>query len=230
MTRTEIIKAAHQHTENKLAGVIDDQIEYVHALQEFCAEHRFWWKKKNLTFSTAASTPTYDLASITTTPAGAGAYVEEITKVIRLDGTNVVPMEPITDDEAVATMMASTTADKPGTWTIDSSDVSKNQVIRMNIPNGVYTIQAFFWAMPNPSTDSSDDTVYIVPQALHHVIVTALEKNFCRIAFGVQDPKYTSAVQLYGKKVQQATMKPSFWSGKTQYFKDQSQTAVRSTR
>lgn len=230
MTRTEIIQTAHQHTENKLKDAINDRLEFTHAIQEFCGEHRFWWRKKNLTFSTAANTSTYDLTAITTSPSGAGQFVEEITKICRIEGTNVCDMNAITDDSAVATMMASTATDKPGTWTIDTSDLDNNQIIRTNVPNGIYTLQVFFWAMPNPSVDDSDDDVYIVPKALHHVIVTALEKTFARIAYGVQDPKYTSVVQTYQKKVAMATFRPSFWTGKSQYFKDQSGTAIRSTR
>lgn len=233
MTKSQIIDAAQKLTEKILIDQIDFSLLFTSVLQEFCAEQRFWWRKKSLSFSTAGATPTYDLTAITTVPANAGIFVEEITKIFRIDGTSPCPLSPVTDDEAVAQMIADTvTTDKPGSWTIDiATSLTNFQTLRLSpIPNGVYAVKVYFWAMPNINQDSSDETVYIVPVTLHHVLVTAMEKEIWRSAYGEQNPKYLTALNLYNKKVQQARVKPSFAAAKESYFSNRSGEAIRSTR
>jgi hypothetical protein len=231
--RSEVIALAQSITENKLVGQVDLNALYFQALQEFCGEKRFWWRKKNLSFSTTGGTATYDLSTATpvTVPAGAGAYIEEITKIVLIDGSDVCELDPITDDEAVAGIILDATNSKPAGWTVDSGDLELFQKLRLSpIPNGTYTVRVFFWAMPNADVDQSSDTIYVVPKPLHHCLVTALEKEIWRIAYGVQDPKYKTALDLYNKKVAMAAAKPSFWSGASQFFTSQSGEAITSTR
>jgi hypothetical protein len=233
MTRSQIKAYVQSITEKKLVGQVDFDALLNQVLQEFCAEHRFWWRKKSLTFNTAANTSTYDLTTITTVPAGSGVYVEEITRLYYIDSSaNIHEVTAVTDDEGVMTVIADTTTkDIPGTWSPDPNDLTLFQTIRIGpIPNGTYSMRAFFWAMPNPDQESSDDAIYIVPKPLHHVVVTGMEKEVWRLTYGEQDPKYITALNLYNKKVEMARLKPSFWSGKSQTFANQSGEAIRSTR
>lgn len=233
MTDTQVIKYVQGITENKLVDQVDYPSLFKQVLQEFCAEHRFWWRKKNLTFQTAAATPTYDLTQIATVPVGAGVFVEEITSLFYIDSSrNVTRLEPVTDDEADAVNIADTvTTDTPSTWSPDTTDLQLFQTVRIGpIPKSVYNLRVYFWAMPNPDQASSDHAIYIVPKPLHHVLCTGLEKEIWRLAYGVQDPKYATAQALYDKKVAAARLKPSFWSGKSNLFINQDEEAVRATR
>jgi hypothetical protein len=91
-------------------------------------------------------------------------------------------------------------------------------------------MRVFFWAMPNPAADNSDDVVYVVPSYLHHALVTALEKEVWRSVFGSQDPKYKTALDLYNKKVEIAKEVPAFATSFAPSFSSQSNEAIRSTR
>jgi hypothetical protein len=232
MTRSQIIATVQTITEGKLTDAqVDYELLYAQAIQEFCGEARFWWRKKNLTFTTTASTTTYDLASITTTPTGAGLFVAEITKITVVDSSNNVSgVDPVFDDESVAGMIADTSTRKPDVYTIDTSSLTAYQVLRFPVPDATYTMRVFFWAMPNPTADNSDDTVYVVPSYLHHALVTALEKEVWRAVFGAQDPKYVTALNLYNKKVEIAKEVPAFATAFAPSFSNQGNEAIRSTR
>lgn len=232
MTRSQIISIVKARTENKLTEAVDFNDLFTDVLQEFCAEHRFWWLKKRLTFSTAASTPTYDLTAVTTAPANAGPYVDEIIKVILIDSSgNECPLTPIFDAEAIVSMATDSTSAQPASWTVETNDLTAYQTLRLSkIPNGIYTVHVVFWAMPNPAADSSDDSITLVPATKHHILKTALEKEVWRLAYGEQDPKFKTALELYNKKVAQAKIRPSFSAQKEVYFSNQQEEAIRSTR
>lgn len=233
MTRSQIISIVNTRTENALVGVVDFNDLFNDVEQELCAEFRFWWLHKRLTFPTVSNTPIYDLSTITTTPTGAGPYVDEITRVVLVDAQgNVCELEPVFDDTSVTEMVAATTSNnKPSNWTIESNDLTLFQTLRLfPVPDGVYTIYVYFWAKPNPAADSSDDNIYVVPATQHHMLKTGLEKEVWRLKFGEQDPKYTTALAQYNKKVAQAKIRPSFSTQKDRLFINTDCEAIRSTR
>lgn len=233
MTRTQIIDLVKADTEHKMDNVVgfDWQAKLSQIEQEFCAKFRFWWRKKRLTFSTVASTPTYDLTTITTSPTGAGLYIEEITNVTLLNtSNNVCPLNPVTDDQSIAEYEADSSTDQPTVWMPDTSSLSNPQSIRLaKIPNGVYVVKVFFWAMPNPPEDVSDDIVYIIPSFLHHVLQTGLEREVWRLAYGEQDPKFDTAAKSFESKVKDAKVKRSIDSAHVNKFINQGGEAIRST-
>lgn len=231
MQRSQIIQLVQDQTEHHMDAQMDWNALFAQVLQEFCAEFRFWWRKKSLTFSTVGGTAVYDLTAITTVPANAGLFVEEITKVARVESaTSVCKLQPVTDDLSIAGYATDATADIPSVWMPDESSLSNPQSIRLGkVPNGVYTIYVYFWAMPNPVPDASDETIYIVPPFLHHVVQTALEKEVWRLWKGVEDPKYTTALALYNKKVSAAKIKRSLDGEHVAKFQNSNCEAVRST-
>lgn len=235
MTRTEIKERVQKKTENTLVDQVDYDALLDEIMQEFCSEHRFWWRKKRFTFATVGGTDSYDLTDTTnvvTTPADIGPYVEEITYVGRVDGTKICDVDPIFDDAAIAEWSVDTTQDKPGIYTIESNDLQKFQTLRLHkTPNGVYTMHVFAWLMPNPSADSaSDDQIYVVPSIWHHALQTGLEKEIWRLAYGEENPKYGTALALYNKKVAAAKVQPGFSTRKTQDWHRKDGNAIRSTR
>lgn len=232
MTRSQIIKQVNDRTENKLVGQVDFNDLFNDIYQEFCAEHRFWWLHKRLSFSTAANVATYDLNSITTVPASAGPFVDEITRVILIDSNaNVCPLVSVFDDEGVAATIAATGTDQPGLYTVELNDDTNEKIIRLSkTPNGVYTIHVYHWAAPNPTPDGNDDTIYLVPPTKHHILKTALEAEVWRLEYGEENPKYTTAIAKYNKKVALAKHKPAFSTQNEQFFNNQQNESIRSTR
>jgi len=233
MTKSQIIKLVQARTENSLVGVVDFDDLLNDVIQELCAEFRFWWLKKRLSFSTAAGTATYDLSSIVTSPAGAGPYVDEITGVVLIDSSgNPCKLVAIFDDLSIASAVTDATTGQPGSYTIETNDLSLFQTLRlMKIPNGIYTVHVFFWAMPNPDADAdSSDEITVIPATKHHILKTGLEKEILRIKYGEQDPKYVTALNEYNKKVEAAKVRPSFSAERELFFENMDGEAIRSTR
>lgn len=234
MTRSELTSIVQKKTENKLVGQVDYDSLISECEQEFCAEHRYWWRHKEFTFRTAAGTETYDLSdtsSVTTTPTGAGPFVEEITHICREDGTTVSDLDPIFDDAAIAEWDLDASQDKPGLWTISGRSLTSFQVLRLHkIPNGIYTLHVGAWMMPNPGVDPSDDVIYIIPPIWHHALQTCVEKEIWRLVYGEEDPKYVTALNLYNKKVEAAKAQPSFSTQKEVRLRRTDGRAIRSTR
>lgn len=234
MTRSELISKVNGKTENALVGQIDFNSLFLEVEQEFCAEHRFFWRKKRFTFPTVSGTDTYDLsdtATVVTTPVNAGLFVEEITFVGVVNGTQIDTIDPIFDDQAIAEWSLDTSQDRPGLYTIETNTLTNSQSIRLHkTPNAVYTIHVASWMMPNAVSDSSDEAIYIVPPYLHHVLQAGLEREVWRLKYGQQDPKFMTASQLYEKKVAAAKIQQGFSADKTVQMRRNDGRAVRSTR
>lgn len=234
MTRAEVISKVNKKTENSLVGQVDFQSLFLEIEQEFCAEHRYWWRHKRFTFSTVSGADTYDLSdtsAVTTTPANVGPFVEEITFVGRENGTKMDELDPIFDDSAIAEWGLDSAQDKPTVYTIESNTPTNAQTLRVHRkPNGIYTLHVFAWMMPQAVSDSSDETIYIIPPVWHHALQTGLEREVWRLKYGQQDPKFITANALYEKKVAAAKVQPAFSTKKTVQFRRNDGRAIRSTR
>jgi hypothetical protein len=234
MTRTELKLIVQKKTENKLVGQVDYDALISECEQEFCSEHRYWWRHKEFTFPTVAGTDTYDLSDtsvVVTTPTGAGPFVEEITHITMEDAGNIADLDPVFDDHTIAAWDLETTQDKPGVWTISGRSLTSTQILRLHkVPSGVFVMHVAAWMMPNPAVDTSDDVIYIIPPIWHHALQTCVEKEIWRMVYGEEDPKYVTALNLYNKKVAAAKKKPSFSTQREQFFSNQQEEAIRSTR
>lgn len=234
MTRPELITLVNRKTENALVGQLDFDQLCLEAQQEFCGEHRYWWRHKRFTLPTVSGTDTYDLTDTTnvvTAPINAGPFVEEITFVGVVNGTQIDILDPIFDDQAIAAWSLDTSQARPELYTIEQNSLTNSQILRVHkVPNGVYTLHVHAWMMPTASTDSNDETIYIIPPIWHHVVQTLMEREVWRLKYGEQDPKFTTAAQLYEKKVAAAKVQPSFTTGKEIQWRRNDGRAVRSTR
>lgn len=227
ITRSEIIELVKILTERKQETVFNYNLLFAHCMQEFCSETRFWWRKVTATFNTVNQTSQYDLSSIALTPALTGISFQELTKVYFVQtATSIIPLTPIFDDSAVTAQIEDTgSGGLPSIYTFDFTDY---KTLRLNKPNGVYKIRLVGWGFPNPSSDTSDDSVPLVPPAHHRAIVHCMEKYIWRIIYGLQDPKFITAKAQYDDCVLDATMKKRFTTDYQEQFVS-SEDAIRST-
>jgi hypothetical protein len=85
VTKTQLIELADARTERR-GKTLNLKLEYLNALQEFCLESRFYWRRKTLTFNTQAGISTYDLSSsiTVTTNLGVSAFMmRDVNGVLR---------------------------------------------------------------------------------------------------------------------------------------------------
>ena len=227
MTKSEIIELASSNTERRAEGQLNLNLLLMHAIQKFCAEKRFWWRKKTLTFNTSPTVSTYDLAAVTTTPANAGVEVEEITELVWVENAaRIHELEPIFDDLSVIEMIENAQPGQPASYTVDPNSY---QTLRINLPAGAYTLRMTYWAMPNPATDDVSDAVPLVPKYLHYALADRLEMDILRRLYGPLDAKYLAAKADYEEDVLKAMAKNSFEASQAHQFITRER-AVRSTK
>jgi hypothetical protein len=220
MTRSQIIELANTRTEGR-AKTLNLKLEFLNALQEFCLESRFYWRKKSITFNTASGTATYDLSS-------SDAQLEEIISVRYVENaTSVHILEPLFDTQAIEELQEATTTGKPGTYNIEPGT---SQTLRIGpIPSGIYKMRTTAWAVPvvDPEDDSAE-TIPLVPAWLHRTIAKLLERNILGFLYGEENARFARADAEYQKQLQQAMARRDGMIGKVVEYKSR-EDAIRST-
>ena len=228
MTRDSIVELADQWTERKGKQFNLSKL-YEFACAHVCKQNRFWWRKKFVTFNLVAGTTTYDLTSITTTPALTETGVEEIItwKIVVADssGTTFPELIPIFDDEGVFSMLENTVSAQPGRYAMG---VDALQTLRIDPPDQAYKSRLTFWAMPNFSDDSSSTAVPLIPPWHHNAIVECMAAEILENVYGLQDIKATTMRARYQATLTDMQMRPRFTTNYTQSIAS-SEDAVRST-
>lgn len=228
MTKSEIIELANELTERKAEKILNLPLLFTHVIQDFCGRNRFWWRRMSVSFSTVLNTRTYDFTNATTFPSLTEINVEEIVKLVIVEATNPIKtteLVPVFDDQTLIEMQQNTQSGKPGRYTIDSNG---NTVLRLDLPDGVYSMVLTFWAMPNPGTDTAVNTVPLVPVPHHKALVMGMEYRIWKSIYGPTDPKVVSAKDDYENAILLAQARPRF----TTNFQQQltaTESAIRST-
>ncbi|TAL45055.1 MAG: hypothetical protein EPN91_03170 [Salinibacterium sp.] len=232
MKRSEVITMAGLLTEQKGKPLTDKMaLVFSFVVQDICKRNRFWWRKQSLTFPTVAGTTTYDVTAVTTVPASqlSETAVEEVTLLQVLD-TSVSPsrwvkLTPIYDDAAIQDMLLNTTQSAPGRYTFAPNDY---KTILTDPPDKVYTLRMNCWAMPNPATDSSSETVPLIPPWGHNTIVEGMAAYIWESMYGLRDPKTVDYKKRYEDSIINLQARPRFSTDYVQTLTS-SEDAIRST-
>lgn len=222
MTRQEIIELALQFVERKGEKVLNLQSLYSFVLQDICKRERFWWRRKQFNFTLTIGQATYDLNTITTVPATALAEIalDEITKftlILQTSPLEVAELTPIFDPEAVVELINNTSITSPrqgnvnspgGRYTLGADN--DYHTLRIDPPDAAYTAYIIAWAMPNPASDSSVQTVPLIPPWGHNTIVDGMKSFLFEWTYGVDHPRTTGARNRYEQGIQDLQMRKQF--------------------
>jgi hypothetical protein len=234
MTRADIIELATVNTERKYEKVGNAQLAFAYVLQDFCGRNRFWWRQLYTTFQTVAGTQTYDLTSVTLSPALPEIAIEEITQIGLVSiGQNppIGYLSPIFDPETIIEMKQGVNINglnvpaPPSRFAMDFNDY---KTLLLDAPDGIYTLAVTGWAMPNPAKDSTNAAVPVVPPWHHKAIVDGMEAYIWSKIYGPQNDKYVTANAKYEASIALAQARPRFSTNYAQQL-IQSEDAVRST-
>lgn len=233
MTRPEIIELVKVLTERKLESVLNFNSLYTLVLQDFCGKSRFWWRQMAVAFSIAANTPTYDTtADNFAAPSIAQIAVEEITEIAILNsGTAPTYLSPVLDPRTNIEMRSgygpggSATPAKPSRYMMDFNDF---KTLRFDSPDAAYNMMMTFWAMPDPRTETANDTVPLVPPWHHKAIVFGMETEIWRTVYGPKNDKYLTSKGKYDDAAMLAQARPRFTTNASQQLV-QSDRSVQST-
>lgn len=224
MTRDRIIELALARTRGAGKGTIELDLgaEFLVALQEFCGEARWYWRRKKVAFNTVAGTPTYDMGDYQ-------AYdLEQIIDKPKLfvSATEYEELEPIFETDEQDAVAEDTAQDTPARYFIEPGTT---QTIHLTpIPADTHRVVISYWAMPNTSSETQPDEIPLVPGFLHHIIQKGLEKNILRTAVGARGADYLAAKSAYEAAVARAALRTDFAQGRVHEWKA-SEEAIRSS-
>lgn len=214
MTRQRIIDLANTRTD-KVAEKkrLDLDALFLEVLQEFCAEHRWFWRKRSVAFYTAGGTAEYNLAD----EAKDAIDCEEIISVKYFrTKDDWSPVNPIFDTDTQDASLEDDAQGEPNAYFIKTGT---STVVRMcPIPKQAYRLRITFWAMPNVTSDQQRDNIPLVPGFHHHIIVKGL------IAKITKDPV---DIAIYQQAVDRASEVREFARGRVREFTS-GENAVRS--
>ena len=227
MTRDSIIALADKWTEKKGAQ-FDLQKIYEFTCQHICKQNRFWWRQKWITFSMSIGVTTYDLTSISTTPALVQTGIEEVItwSIITSGNPPSTKLTPIFDEESVFAMLEATATVQPSRYVMGVDDLN---ILRVDPPDSAYKTRLSFWAIPNFTDDTTLATVPLIPAWYHNTIVEGIAAEVLENSYGLQDVKASTMRTRYQASLIDMQMRPRFTTDYVQSFSISTDDAVQST-
>lgn len=243
-SRKQIIEIVNKRTERKAKDGLDLDSEFLIALQEFCWERRWWWRRRLSQFTLVPGTSTYDV----TDPTGINAPdMQQISrngaKVFPLptNGSPLTsawqpscqyhPLDPIFDPDQQDTIIQLQSSYAQGTPQRFFFVPGNPWEIQLDpIPDAAYPFTLSFYAVPNWTADSVPEQVPLVPAYLHPVLIKKFERTVLRYTIGEESAKYQAVSEEYEESLEKAQLYGNFSDGQISQIKiHDSEDSVRST-
>lgn len=179
-------------------------------LQDICKRQRFWWRRIQVNFALTIGLTTYDLTNQALFPSLAEIALDEITKFSLITSPNplqTAELVPIFDPESVIEMQNDTQNAQPGRYTMKPGDY---KTLMIDPPDQAYNAYIIGWAMPNPPSDTSTDTVPLIPPWGHNAIVAGLMAKIFKFAYGTKNDKTIDAAAEYEQAIQDLEQRKQF--------------------
>lgn len=199
-TRTMLIELADRRTERRGSKTLDLNSEFIMALQHFIMETRWMWRRKFTQLMMQAGVWQYDL----TDPNGADANdYQQFTKhgvKYYPNPNNVTQWSELTPmfERGLQTTAMYTNLNFP--QPAPPIQYFTNNFLTLCItpvPDQSYPMTLDYWACPNVSIDSMDESIPMVPAFLHHVLLKRLEAQIFRYTIGEGATKYQACMAEY---------------------------------
>lgn len=195
MTRKEVIDIVKRRTQERGADSFDWEQAFAERLKLFCLEKHFWWRKQVCSVTTVAGTKTYDLSSATPD------FLEPIYVLPSTATDEDDELEPCYDPRWTLLARRSIVRSKPSAYAFDSPQVIRFMGDGFGSPDAAYTFDICYWACPNPSADSTEDSIPLVPSQFHAALVQGLKMDCLEYLFGPDNPRYLAAARRYAEWV-----------------------------
>jgi hypothetical protein len=248
-SKQQMIQVANLRTEQR-AKTLDQDSEFYTALQELCLERRWWWRRRIGTFQMTAGTSKYNLSSIQDQAGQALTDVQQIAKngfKIYYPGNvvsgasqipspwNNVPYakpEPVFDPDVQDEILALQNQYPPATPVRFFLIPGETMLLIVDpIPDQSYPCSLAYWAVPNYTSDDSDETVPLLPNWMQPALIKKLEMHFWAFKVNQGDTsKYEIAEAEYEKLIEKASLYTPFADGFVEEFKNKDwNDSIRST-
>lgn len=214
MNIQDIVQQVSKRTNKAADQKLNLRVELFLALDEFCLEQRFWWRRKDAIIQLVADQAEYDLSQADVAPQFA-----QFDKVYLVDANGVdihCSLTPLFDPKAQLASILNTTSAVPASYFIRVA--TSPQTLRLQAPSSVaQKLIAHYWAMPmvdDPDSNTEDLPVPLVPKYLHWVLCYGLERRVYEYLYGQNDPRFTVANARYQEGVIKASRIPEWAVGK----------------
>lgn len=175
-------------------------MEFWLGLDEMTQEKHYWWRRKSFSLNTIIGQQNYDLSSNTTGSANAPDCVEiEEMFVINANPQYFpwgVPPHFSARDQIFALYGNNSIVGTVPQTGYFMALAGFQELVFMNKPTQVNTVAGTYYAVPIV-TDTSQDTIPLVPPNLHWGLVYMLERRVYEFLYGQDDPRFTMANKRY---------------------------------
>lgn len=210
-TVTQLVEAVSKRTERRADTKIDLRMEFFLGLDEFVIEKHYWWGKKRFNFTTQIGVNTYDISS---RQFGSVSDLGQLDELILLnaDGTTkALDLTPIIDPVGQLQAIQNGVPNTPAAYFLDTN--APLSTLRLQAPASVaQIIMGTYWAVPQIS-DTSVETIPLVPGYLHWGMVYMLERRVYEFLYGQDDPRFEVSNARYNEFVTKADKIPD-WTAK----------------
>jgi hypothetical protein len=200
-TTSALIELADRRTERRGSKTLDLESEFLMALQEFCLETRWEWRRRMGSFTMQAGVWSYDLTALPVPIPDFHQFVKHGVKYYPNPGApqNWAVITPMFEKELQrGAVYTNTTYPKPAPPQQYFMLPTTNATIALSpVPDQPYPITLDYWGVPDLTSDSIPETIPLVPPYLHHVLLKKLEAEIFRYTIGEGSVKFQAAMQQY---------------------------------
>lgn len=215
---------ANRRTERR-GSALDLSGEYLTALQEVCTEKRWWWRRKIAAFSLVANQAKYNL--LDTQSLNMADFQQVAKNGFKIftpsatpgSGNPISPWncsykcpEPIFDADRQESVLALQSQFPPGLpcgyFILGDGTLFTDRLSDQNYPASIA-----YWAVPAYTDDDADETVPLLPPALHGLLIKRLELHIERYNLGEGDEKYQAVANEYEELLEKAQLYRNFAEG-----------------
>jgi len=218
-TCAKIISQVMGRTENRASNkpLFDTDFEFFTALDEFCLEKHFWWRRKYASLAVQAGKQTYDLGAAVTA-GGAGApdvqEIEEMFVVTGLPTSYPGRVNPrFTSRQQLAAIFGAQNVNQEISRTGFFIDPNTFQQLTFTAPPPTSQTVAFtYWAIPmiTDTAAARQNPPPLVPPWLHWGLIYMFERRIYEYLYGQNDPRWTVSNQRYQEFIVKAAHSKDF--------------------
>jgi hypothetical protein len=236
MERQLLIDTAHRRTGMVAEAKLNSDGEYLDALQSFCLERQWWWRKKTVALITDPTVAVYDMAA-PTSPVNAldCQKIVEVnyfptnaqTPIILPPDKAYMKLRPMFHDSNIQAAMEDVTTGAPQAYFMVPGSTTQIQITP--IPDDAYRMRWTFWAVPNGTQDTLEDMIPLVPAHLQRVLMLNLQLNFLQYATPSKETQMmlTTTTAKYALELAKAIRQNEYADGQIREWKSEEH-AIRS--
>jgi hypothetical protein len=226
--RSELIDVADRRTDRRASKKLDLDSEFLSALQEFCLEFRWPWRRKTKRFDLIADQSAYDMTDpLLMNMQDMHLFQEHGVHLLKPPSVDPVELTPVFDVDEQDRLLDSTAPSAQPQVYFMQPFLTFNVA---PVPDQIYSMRISYWACPNPQLVKQDDTIPLVPGYLHHLLCKKLELQLLRFTIGEGAAKYMTVEKEYDRLLLQNQVWADFGSDHVTEYRDFDQNDyVRST-